>query len=79
MAKLYAGTRMPDTGAHWADVQTETAVIEVKSRQTATPPLIREAWDQACVAAEATGKVPIVVLSYVDNGRRVYWQVTKVE
>lgn len=76
---IYGGKRIGDTGAHWADVQTPTAAIEVKSRQTATPPLIREAWSQACVAAEATGKVPIVVLSYIDNGRRVYWQVTKVE
>lgn len=79
VARLYGGTRMPDNGAHWADVQTETAVLEVKSRQTATPALIREAWDQACTAARATGKVPIVVLSFVDGGRRTYWQVTKVE
>lgn len=79
VAKFFGGVRMPDTGAHWADVQTPTAVIEVKSRQAPTPPLIREAWAQACVAALATGKVPIVVLSYVDGGRRTFWQVTKLE
>lgn len=79
VAKLFGGVRMPDTGAHWADVQTPTAVIEVKSRQVPTPPLIREAWAQACVAALATGKVPIVVLSYVDGGKRTFWQVTKLE
>lgn len=79
VARLYGGTRMPDTGAHWADVQTTTACIEVKSRQTATPALIREAWDQACVAARATGKEPIVVLSFIDAGRRVYWEVRKIE
>ena len=79
VARLYGGQRMPDTGTHWADVQTATAVIEVKSRQAPTPPLIREAWDQAETAARATGKVPLVVLSYVDGGRRVFWELRRVE
>lgn len=78
VAKLYNGKRMPDTGAHWADVQTDTAVIEVKSRVTPTFALIREAWDQAQTAATATGKDPLVVLSFVDEGRRVYWEVRRI-
>lgn len=78
VAKLYGGQRMPDTGAHWADVQTITACIEVKSSQKTTPALIRGAWDQAETAARATGKEPLVVLSYVDGGRRTYWEVRKL-
>jgi len=69
---------MPDTGEHWADVQTPELVIECKSRQSATPALIREAWDQAETAARATGKAPLVVLSFVDGGRRVFWEVRRV-
>ena len=78
VAAMYGGRRMPDTGEHWADVQTDTAVIEVKSRQSPTPALIREAWGQAATASEATGKVPLVVLSYLDGGKRVYWEVRKI-
>lgn len=79
VATLFEGKRMPDTGEHWADVQTETAVIEVKSRQVPTPKLIRDAWDQAETASRATGKVPLVVLAYIDHGRRTFWQVVKIE
>ena len=79
VARLYGGQRIGDTGGHFADVQNLTHVIEVKSRQMATPALIREAWDQAETAAKATGKDPLVVLSYLDHGRRVYWEVRKVE
>lgn len=75
---MYGGQRIGDTGAHWADVQTVTACIEVKSRQAPTPALIRGAWDQAETAARATGKQPLVVLSYVDGGRRTYWEVRKL-
>ena len=79
VAALYGGKRMPDTGEHWADVQTESLVIEVKSRQTPTFALIREAWDQAQTAADATGKAPLVVLSFLDGGKRVFWEVRRIE
>ena len=64
VARLVGGKRVPDIGGEFADVQTETAVYEVKSRQSRTPALIAKAWHQATVAAEATGKDPYVVLAY---------------
>ncbi len=79
VAELYGGWRNIDRGGKWGDVQTEVLVIEVKSRQAATPQLIRTAWAQAIEAAANTGKDPLVVLTYIDGGKRSVWEVKKVE
>ncbi len=79
VAALYGGWRNIDRGGKWGDVQTETQVIEVKGRQTSTPKLIAGAWDQATEAAENTGKDPLVVLTYIDGGKRSVWEVKRVQ
>ena len=80
VAKIVGGYRVPDTGGEFADVQTETAVYEVKSRQQATPALFAKAWHQATVAAAATDKTPYVVLAFVAGpGRpREFWLVQRL-
>lgn len=70
--------RNPDTGGKVADCESAHDVIEVKSVQGPTYALLLRAWGQAEAAAEKTGKTPHVVLSFVDNGRRVFWHVQKL-
>jgi hypothetical protein len=70
--------RNPDNGTKVADVESATVVVEVKSRQTSSWRLLRDAWNQAEVAAEETGKEPYIVVSNVDNRRRVRWLITKL-
>ena len=80
VARIVGGQRIPDIGGEFADVQTTTAVYEVKSRQTPTPALIAKAWHQATVAAEATGKDPYVVLAFAAGpGKpREFWLVQRI-
>lgn len=71
--------RNPDNGTKLADLENKVAVVEVKSRQKPTPPLITGAWAQVMAAHEETGKTPYVVLSYKEaNGKRVRWLVQKL-
>lgn len=70
--------RNPDNGTKVADIESHAEVVEVKSMQRATPPILRRAWLQAEAAREETGKEPRVVLSYVDDNRRTFWLVTKL-
>ena len=79
VARLYGGWRNIDRGGKYGDVQNETLVIEVKSRQQATPKLISGAWDQALEAAAKTGKDPLVVLAYAaPSGKRRFWAVKEI-
>lgn len=71
--------RNPDSGAKAADCESDDDVIEVKSVTGPSYALLLKAWGQAIDAATKTGKKPHVVLSFLDNGRRVYWHVTKLE
>lgn len=78
VAALYNGKRNRNAGQAQADVETKELSIEVKSLQRSTPQLLSNAWTQATSSAILNGKIPVVVLSYIDNGRRVYWEVRKV-
>lgn len=71
--------RNPDSGMKAADCESYDDVIEVKSVTGPSYALLLKAWGQATDAAGKTGKSPHVILSFVDNGRRVYWHVTKLE
>ena len=53
-------------------------VIEVKSRQHGTPAYLLEAWDQV-TRADLTKRIPFVTLTFVDEGRRSFWLVTRLE
>ena len=79
VAKVIGGWRNIDRGGAWGDVQTTTRVVEVKSRQQATPKLIAGAWEQVTEAAEKTGKDPSVMLCYVDGGKRSMWEVRRIQ
>lgn len=94
VARLVDGKRNPDNGAQQGDVYSplgclfcldgtyewhKGSVVEVKSRQTASPSLMKRAWSQALAAAEETGREPWMVLSYVDGGRRTYWIVKEMK
>ena len=70
--------RNPDNGTKVADVESENIVVEVKSRQTAPWRLLQDAWAQAEKAAEDTGKEPYVIVSNIQNRRRVRWIITKL-
>ena len=70
--------RVGNRGTSSADVESETLVIEVKSRQSSSWRLLRDAWAQIEVAAEETGKEPWIVVSNVDARRRVRWLITKL-
>ena len=54
-------------------------IIEVKSRQTAPPAYLVKGWQQAIHGAGLTNRRPLVILSYVEEGRRNYWMVQKLE
>jgi Holliday junction resolvase len=71
--------RVGNRGASSADCESETFVVEVKSRQSATWRLLLDAWAQAEQAAQETGKEPRVLVSFVDNRRRTRWLITKLE
>lgn len=71
--------RNPDTGGKVADCESAVDVVEVKSVTGPSYALLLKAWGQAEAAAAETGKTPHVVLSFVDNGRRVFWHVQKLE
>ena len=71
--------RVGNRGESSADVESDTFVVEVKSRLTSTWTLLQEAWAQAEKAAEQTGKEPRVLVSFKDNGRRTRWLITKLE
>ena len=80
VARTFFGTeRQPTTGRGGADIETATHVVEVKSRQQPTPALMREAWQQVTGYAILTGKQPVVVLAYKDDGRWSYWRLEKLE
>lgn len=71
-------TRVGNRGTSSADVESETVVVEVKSRQSSSWRLLRDAWAQIEIAAEETGKEPWLVISNIDSRRRVRWLVTKL-
>ena len=64
--------RNADNGNQVADVETDCAVYEVKSNQRPTPQRRVKAWSQAKEAERQTGKVPYVVETYIDNGKRSF-------
>ena len=79
VAKLFGTVRNIDRGGKFGDIQTNSLVIEVKSRQQVTPKLISGAWDQALEAAAETGKDPLVVLVYAaPSGKRRFWAVKEI-
>lgn len=71
--------RNPDNGVKVADLESDRHVVEVKSRLTPTFALVRQAWEQADAARKETGKDPLLVLSFKDDGQRTYWLVKKIE
>lgn len=79
VARIYDGQRMPDSGKENFDVLTDHFAIEVKSSVSSTPKRLQKAWAQACQGAERHHKVPLVILSYVDGGKRVFWEVQQKE
>lgn len=70
--------RNPDNGTKVADLESENYVVEVKSQQKPTYALIKRAWSQALAAHRGTGKHPLIVLTFVDEGRRVRWLVQRL-
>jgi len=80
VAKLLDGRRNPSSGLLGpADVETERFAIEVKSHKGSTPLLRQRAWIQAERAATMTGKAPLLIETYVDNGKRSFWAIQKIE
>lgn len=79
VAKVVGGWRNPDNGTKIADVETDEYCIEVKSKTTGSPAQLIKGWQQALAAAAETGKKPVVVLSYVDKGKRVRWLVKPLQ
>ena len=71
--------RNPDSGFKIADVESDTKVVEVKSRLTKSYALLLTAWAQAEAAAKQTGKEPWLVFSFKDNGKRTRWIITKLK
>ena len=71
-------TRNPDNGTKVADIESETYVVEVKSRLTESFALLRQAWGQAEAAEAETGKHPLIVLTFKEDGRRVNWLVQRL-
>lgn len=57
----------------------ESAVIEVKSRQAPPPQWFLKAVEQAEEAAAKTGKRPYIVVSYLEDGRRVAYVTRKFD
>jgi hypothetical protein len=79
VAKMLGGQRIPDGVGH-GDIQTIGAVYEVKSHMRTSPKELLHAFEQVEEAARITGKdVGGVVNTYVDNGKRVFYLVTKLE
>ena len=76
---FYEGYRTgSDQGGQHGDVQTVTLVIECKSHQKATPNWIADAWQQAQDAADATGKDPLTVHSWIVKGKREVYEVRRI-
>lgn len=71
--------RNPDNGTKVADVESDTKVVEVKSRLTKSYALLLTAWAQAEAAAQQTGKEPYLVFSFKDGGKRTRWVITKLK
>lgn len=71
--------RNPITGRALADCESEHHVIEVKHRQGGAWALFRSAWAQADSAAEQTGKVPHLLLTFKEEGHLVDYIVTRIE
>lgn len=81
--------RVTDQGRSYPDIHFEgfcplcggedrEYVVEVKSRQQGTPTYLIEAWEQATRGAGLTDREPFVILTYVDDGRRVFWLVKQM-
>ena len=70
--------RNPDNGTKVADVESDTKVVEVKSRLTKSYALLLTAWAQAEAASQQTGKEPWLVFSFKDDGKRTRWVITKL-
>ena len=70
VARALGGERLPNTGKRGPDALAGPWAIEVKTRRT-LPKWLLKAVDQAEGAAQATGRLPLVVLVHVPGqGRR---------
>ena len=81
LLKAYFGEefhRVGNRGSSSADVESDNIVVEVKSRQSSSWRLLRDAWAQIEQAVEETGKEPWLVISNVDSRRRTRWLITKL-
>lgn len=71
--------RVGNRGRSSADVESDTKVVEVKSRTQPTPKLIREAWEQVEVAVKETDKEGYLVVRYKDGNRRTTWLMKRID
>jgi len=78
VARLYGGKRTPEHGGLYSDVQTTSAVIEVKSHQKPPPKWWREAFEQVREAGELTGKDQLVCASFIENHKRTFYEIIEI-
>lgn len=71
--------RNPDNGTKQCDVESDTYVVEVKSRQTEPYALIKVAEEQVNKARDVTGKRPLMVFTFIQDRKRAVYLLERIK